>query len=108
MCLVWRVVKAKPYAVEPTVRPLTAGQTAEDAAGRLFSLYAMPRFSNTGDPLLMSGRVTGGLSHHAVTPKAPFTRPIGKPDNCADEERGRRAPAGGIHSRGDSLIWTCL
>ena len=40
----------------------------------------------------------GWRSHHVVTPKAPFTRPIGKSDNCADEERGRCPPAAGRDS----------
>jgi hypothetical protein len=37
----------------------------------------------------------GWRSHHVVTPKAPFTRPIGKPDNCADEKWVRCRPAAG-------------
>ena len=40
----------------------------------------------------------GWRSHHVVTPKAPFTRPIGKSDNCADEEWGRCPPAAGRDS----------
>ena len=29
------------------------------------------------------------IGEHAVVPKAPLIRPIGKSDNCGDEELGR-------------------
>ena len=49
----------------------------------------------------------GWRSHHVVTPKAPFTRPVGKSDNCADEEwDGARRRLVGIRFRGDGLAGT--
>jgi NADPH-dependent 2,4-dienoyl-CoA reductase/sulfur reductase-like enzyme len=43
-------------------------------------------------------------SHHVVTPKAPFTRPIGKSDHCADEGWGRCCSVAGR----DPLTWRLL